>query len=255
MSPPCKPREETLGWRKKYITIFKLLCEVSTRKGSRPRNPWVGGGPRGPLRAPQSIRKSCCFQWLPGGSGPTRGDRRFERAVTIGSELTSAGRPRPQRRVPQLRHRALRPPNLPVLHCPFSIFSANSIPRTVAAAWSNRVNPGIGPMRCSIRRWSRSTVLFEYLLDRTFTRLGNPPEAFDSRTPRCGARQASNKILAGARRLSIALRDVRLIPAPAAGHRTGASFPPPSRTPDCDAVPVSESPHAEPRSPGQGAGH
>jgi len=34
-------------------------------KGPRPRNPWVGGGPRGLLRAPQLIRKPPCFQWIP----------------------------------------------------------------------------------------------------------------------------------------------------------------------------------------------
>src|SRR6266481_5552359 len=36
---------------------------------------------------------------------------------------------------------ALHPPSLPVLNCPFLIFSASSIPEIVTAALSNRLNP------------------------------------------------------------------------------------------------------------------
>src|SRR5712691_705067 len=40
---------------------------------------------------------------------------------------------------------AFRPPSLPVLNCPFLIFSANSIPEIVTAALSNRLNPSPSP--------------------------------------------------------------------------------------------------------------
>ena len=38
------------------------------------------------------------------------------------------------------------------LNCCFLIFSANSMPRIVTAAVSNRLNPSIGLTRCFIRR-------------------------------------------------------------------------------------------------------
>ena len=38
------------------------------------------------------------------------------------------------------------------LNCCFLIFSANSMPRIVTAAVSNRLNPSIGRIRCFIRR-------------------------------------------------------------------------------------------------------
>jgi hypothetical protein len=82
---------------------------------------------------------------------------------------------------------ALRPPNLPVLNCPFLIFSASSIPLIVIAAWSNRLNPSIGRIRCFTRRWSCSMRLFKYWLDRTRTRRGSSPASFISRTARCDA--------------------------------------------------------------------
>src|SRR5215472_12710773 len=69
---------------------------------------------------------------------------------------------------------ASAPPSLPVLNCPFLIFSANSIPLIVTTALSNRLNPSIGRIRCFTRRWSCSIKLFKYWLDRTFTRRGFP---------------------------------------------------------------------------------
>jgi hypothetical protein len=75
---------------------------------------------------------------------------------------------------------AFRPPSLPVLNCPFLIFSANSIPEIVTAALSNRLNLSMGRIRCFTLRWSCSTRLFKYWLERTFTRRGcsdSPPEA------------------------------------------------------------------------------
>ena len=63
---------------------------------------------------------------------------------------------------------AFRPPNLPVLNCPFLIFSANSIPEIVTVARSNRLNPSMGRIRCFTRRWSCSTKLFRYWLHRSF---------------------------------------------------------------------------------------
>src|SRR6202521_2674857 len=39
---------------------------------------------------------------------------------------------------------ALPPPSLPVLNCPFLIFSASSIPEIVTTVLSNRLNPSIG---------------------------------------------------------------------------------------------------------------
>ena len=47
---------------------------------------------------------------------------------------------------------ALQPPSLPVLNWPFLIFPANSMPLMVAAAFSNRLNPSIGRIRCLTRR-------------------------------------------------------------------------------------------------------
>jgi len=43
---------------------------------------------------------------------------------------------------------AFRPSSLPVLYCPFLIFSANSIPEIVTAALSNCLNPSMGRIRC-----------------------------------------------------------------------------------------------------------
>src|SRR5215469_1914781 len=59
----------------------------------------------------------------------------------------------------------------------------------VTAALSNRLNPSIGRIRCFTRRWARSTRLFKYWLDRTFTRGGSSPASFISRTARCDAVQ------------------------------------------------------------------
>src|ERR1700676_1146172 len=82
---------------------------------------------------------------------------------------------------------ALYPPSLPVLNCPFLIFSASSIPEIVITALSNRLKPSMGRIRCFILRWSCSTRLFKYWLDRTLTRPGSSPSAFISRTARCEA--------------------------------------------------------------------
>src|SRR5712691_8751827 len=82
---------------------------------------------------------------------------------------------------------AFRPPSLPVLNCPFLIFSANSIPEIVTAASSNRLNPSMDRIRCFTLRWSCSTRLFKYWLERTFTRRGSSPLCFISRTARCEA--------------------------------------------------------------------
>ena len=82
---------------------------------------------------------------------------------------------------------AFRPPSLPVLYCPFLIFSANSIPEIVTAAFSNRLNPSMGRVRCFTLWWSCSTRLFKYWLERTFTRRGSSPSSFISRTARCEA--------------------------------------------------------------------
>ena len=60
----------------------------------------------------------------------------------------------------------------------FLIFCANSMPRMVTAAVSNRLNPSIGRIRFLIRRWSRSIRLFKYLLDRTHTRCDSVPTSF-----------------------------------------------------------------------------
>src|SRR5450755_529265 len=49
---------------------------------------------------------------------------------------------------------ALHPPSLPVLNCPFLIFSASSIPEIVTTALSNRLNPSICRIRCFTLRWS-----------------------------------------------------------------------------------------------------
>ena len=73
------------------------------------------------------------------------------------------------------------------LNCCFLIFSANSMPRIVTAAVSNRLNPSIGRIRCFIRRWSCSTTLFKYLQDRTRTRRGSVPTSFSLATARCEA--------------------------------------------------------------------
>src|SRR6266852_8283652 len=54
-------------------------------------------------------------------------------------------------------------PSLPVLNWPFLIFSANSIPLMVTTAFSNRLNPSIGRIRCLTRRWSCSMRLFQVL--------------------------------------------------------------------------------------------
>jgi len=64
----------------------------------------------------------------------------------------------------------LHPPSLPVFNCPFLIFSVNSIPEIVTTALPNRLNPSIGRIRCCTLRWSCSTRLFKYRLDRTWTR-------------------------------------------------------------------------------------
>src|SRR5215831_11135340 len=82
---------------------------------------------------------------------------------------------------------ASAPPSLPVLNCPFLIFSANSIPLIVTTAWSNLLNPSIGRIRCFTRRWSCSIKLFKYWLDRTFTRRGSSPSSFISRNARWDA--------------------------------------------------------------------
>src|SRR5215831_11100332 len=58
---------------------------------------------------------------------------------------------------------ALAPPSLPVLNCPFLIFSANSIPPIVTTALSNRLNPSIGRIRCFTRRWSCSDQVIQIL--------------------------------------------------------------------------------------------
>src|SRR5260370_36689783 len=100
---------------------------------------------------------------------------------------------------------AFRPPSLPVLYCPFLIFSANSIPEIVTAALSNRLNPSMGRIRCFTLRWSCSTRLFKYCLERTFTPRGSSPSSFISRTARCEAAYASNVIFVGTRVFFIAL--------------------------------------------------
>jgi len=82
---------------------------------------------------------------------------------------------------------AFRILSLPILNWPFLIFSANSIPLMVAAAWSNRLNPGIGRIRRLTRRWPCSMRLFKYWLDRTLTILESSPASFISRTARCDA--------------------------------------------------------------------
>src|SRR6202162_4326121 len=97
-------------------------------------------------------------------------------------------------------------PSLPVLNCPFLIFSASSIPEIVTTALSNRLNPSIGRIRCFTLRWSCSTKLFKYWLDRTLTRPGSSPSSFISRTARCEAAYASNVIFVGTRVFFIALR-------------------------------------------------
>ncbi len=87
-------------------------------------------------------------------------------------------------RVPQLRHRRrFDPPSLPVLNCPLLIFSANSIPEIVITALSKRFKPSIGRIRCFTLRWSCSTRLFKYWLDRTFTRPGSSRSALSPALP------------------------------------------------------------------------
>jgi hypothetical protein len=88
---------------------------------------------------------------------------------------------------------ALHPPSLLVLNWPFLIFSANSIPLMVTAAFSNRLNPSIGRIRCLTRRWSCSMRLFKYWLDRTLTLWESSPVSFISRTARCNAAYASDE--------------------------------------------------------------
>ena len=69
----------------------------------------------------------------------------------------------------------------------FLIFSANSMPRIVTAAVSNRLNPSIGRTRCFIQRWSCSMTLFKYLQEHIRTRRGKVPAAFNLATARCEA--------------------------------------------------------------------
>src|SRR5271166_4573258 len=80
------------------------------------------------------------------------------------------------------------------LNCCFLIFSANSMPRIVTAAVSNRLNPSIGRTRCFIRRWSCSMTLFKYLQERIHTRRGKVPAAFNLATARCEAAYPSKVI-------------------------------------------------------------
>ena len=70
---------------------------------------------------------------------------------------------------------ALLPPSLPVLNCPFLIFSINSIPLIVTTAEEKFFRPTIARIRCFTRRWSCSIPLFKYLLVRVRTRLGSSP--------------------------------------------------------------------------------
>src|SRR5215813_3087102 len=67
----------------------------------------------------------------------------------------------------------------------------------VTAAWSKRLNPSIARIRCLIRRWSCSTRLFKYWLDRTFTRHGSSPVSFISRTCAMRRRIGVQRDLAG----------------------------------------------------------
>ncbi len=114
---------------------------------------------------------------------------------------------------------ASHPPSLPVLNCPFLIFSASSIPEIVTTALSNRLNPSIGRIRCFTLRWSCSTRLFKYWLDRSLTRPGSSPSSFISRTARCEAAYASKVIFVGTRVFFIALTKKRFggvhVPVPA----------------------------------------
>ena len=73
-----------------------------------------------------------------------------------------------------------RPGSLPTLNWCFLIFAASSIPLIVTAAVSKRLKPSIGPIRCFTRRWSCSIPLLRYLLERTRTRFGIFPSAFNS---------------------------------------------------------------------------
>src|SRR5271166_610749 len=84
----------------------------------------------------------------------------------------------------------------------FLIFSANSMPRIVTAAVSNRLNPSIGRIRCLIRRWSCSTTLFKYWEERIRTRRGRVPTSLSWATARCEAAQPSSVITLGARAVS-----------------------------------------------------
>ena len=61
---------------------------------------------------------------------------------------------------------AVGPQSLPILNCPFLIFSANLIPLMTTAAVLKLFSPSIGPSRCFTRRWSCSMVLFRCLLLR-----------------------------------------------------------------------------------------
>src|SRR5260370_12520606 len=69
----------------------------------------------------------------------------------------------------------------------FLYLSANSMPRIVTAAVSNRLNPSIGRIRCLIRRWSCSTRLFKYLEERICTRRGSLLISLSWDTARCAA--------------------------------------------------------------------
>jgi hypothetical protein len=83
----------------------------------------------------------------------------------------------------------------------------------VTAAVSNRLNPSIGRIRCLIRRWSCSTTLFRYLLDRIRTRRGTVPIDFSSAIALCDAAYASSVTTRDVPLFFIALRKKRFAAA------------------------------------------
>jgi hypothetical protein len=78
----------------------------------------------------------------------------------------------------------LRRLNFPILNCPFLIFSANSMPPIITTALSNSLQTEHRSKPIISLGDDPLDKLFKYWFDRTFTRLGNSPASFISRTAR-----------------------------------------------------------------------
>ena len=80
---------------------------------------------------------------------------------------------------------ALRPRSLPVLNWRFLIFSANSMPIMVTAAFSNRSKPQHRSNSLFDSPMALFNEVVQYWPDRTLTLRASSPVSFISRTARC----------------------------------------------------------------------